>query len=153
MTQAAHTGPYPSPEERELYKLYRDRINAEDTLVHDRLTRLLITQSILFGFCATSYFSREHLNRLGLVLLAVLGIVICVMVVVGIRAALATIDQLKAGYHHHCPEPHPKLPALTAEEKTPRRACWPPVYLPLCFAGGWLLVLLLAILTGPPPRG
>src|SRR5690242_7652315 len=123
MSQAAQTEPYPSAEERELYKLYRDRITTEDALVHDRLTWLLITQSILFGFCATSYFSREHLNRIGLVLLAVLGIVICVMVVVGIRAALATINHLKAGYHHHCPKPHPKLPALTAEEKAHRRAC------------------------------
>jgi hypothetical protein len=152
MSQAAHPEPYPSPEERDLYKLYRDRITAEDTLVHDRLTWLLITQSILFGFCATSYFSREHLNLAGLVVLAVLGVLICVMVVVGIRAALATVNRLKEDYHRHCPEPHPKLPALTADEKIHRRACWAPKYLPLCFVGGWALVLVLAFLTSPPSR-
>ena len=111
MSQVDPAEGFPSAEEMELYKLYRDRINTEDTLVHDRLTWLLITQSILFGFCATSYFSREHLNLIGLALLALLGIVICVMVVIGIWAALATIDGLKASYHAYCPKPHPKLPA------------------------------------------
>ena len=65
-----------------------------------------------------------------------------------IWAALAEIRNLKQHYHRNYPNPHPRLPSLTADETTDWRGRLAPRVLPLCFVGGWLLVLLMAFLPG-----
>jgi hypothetical protein len=79
---------------------------------------------------------------------ALLGIVICMVGTLSIWAALTAIRNLKQHYHRNCPNPHPRLPSLTADATADRRGRLAPQVLPLCFVGGWLLVLLMAFLPG-----
>lgn len=148
MTRLSNGDELCSADQREYYKLYRDRITAEDTLVSNRLTWLLLTQAILYGFCATSFFSKEGLSIGGLALVALLGSVICVLGKLSIEAALTTIEQLRDHYAKNCPHTDPKLPPLTAEEGIHIRGKLAAKSLPMCFIAGWLLLFLFGIAVG-----
>lgn len=147
MTHSLNDEEHAGAEQREYYKLYRDRIKSEDTLVSNRLTWLLLPQAVLFGICATSVFSKEGFSVFGLALVTTLGIGVCVLGNFSIGAALTTIEQMRQLYADNFRHCDPKLPPLTADEGMNNRGKWAARYLPWCFIICWLLLFLYGILA------
>ena len=132
----------PALEELKYYRVYRDRITSEDTLISNRLTWLLTPQAVLYGFVATSIYSKDGFSLVGLALIALLGIVICWLGRRSIEAALTTVKQVREQYDQNYPHPDPRLPSLTAEGDADAQGSVAARRIPLCLIAGWLLLFL-----------
>jgi hypothetical protein len=145
--------PFPTQDEREYYKLYRDRITIEDQLVYYRVSWLLISQSIMFSVWASAFFRAraagdkgQAIGWQGTVCLAVLGILICVIVYAGILAAIAAASQLRREYDQNHPQGsrHPRVPSLVSEGWVHVCGRLGPLALPPLFVAAWAAVALVA---------
>jgi hypothetical protein len=111
---------FPSADAIAFHRLYRDRVVNEDMLVHNRITWLLSTQTILFLLWATfikdpTQVSQTSLMRALTAGMCLFGILNCFATLVGVRAALSEIEYLAACYVRHYPQPHPALPLVTGK--------------------------------------
>ncbi len=140
-------GSPPSPDERDYYRLYRERIAAEDLLVFHRLSWLLVSQSILFGVWATAFFRQGEraITPGGTAALAGVGLVTCLVIAAGILAAVCAIEVFRRAYRDHYPgggRPNAALPPLVASTWTYLCGLFVPLCLPVLFIGGWIVVLV-----------
>src|SRR4051812_43137333 len=94
MSDPAPVCDFPGEEEQMYYKLYRDRIEHEDQLIHYRLSWLLVTQTLLFGIWASVSFQKDRLVLEPVpkgIAFFVLGFLMCLTAYAGIWAALLAI--------------------------------------------------------------
>jgi hypothetical protein len=139
--------PPPMPDEQEHYKLYRERIAAEDLLVFHRLSWLLVSQSILFGIWAAAFFRQAEraITPGGTAALAGVGLATCLVVSAGVGAAVSAIETFRRAYGQHYPGGGPvnrSLPPLVASTWTYWCGLLVPLCLPLVFILGWIVVLV-----------
>jgi hypothetical protein len=136
----------------EYYNLVRERIEHEDSLIVQRLTWLVGSQSFLFTAYAivanglmtqaTQPASLHFAGQLQLLfqLIPVVAILTSVFIYVSILAAVATMHRLRNGYRSRFgPEEDALPPIMTA---TPARwfGLFAPLLLPLVFTTIWLIL-------------
>ncbi len=139
-------GSPPTPDERDHYRLYRERIAAEDLLVFQRLSWLLVSQSILFGIWATAFFRQGErmITPAGTAALAGVGLATCLIIGAGLVAAVCAIEVFRRRYGRHYPgggPPNAALPPLVASTWTYVCGLSVPLCLTLLFVVGWIVVL------------
>lgn len=139
----------PTQDEREYYKLFRDRITIEDQLVFYRVSWLLVSQSIMFSIWASAFFREKGpaITPVGTLVLAVLGVAICGVVYAGILAALAAVNRFEEEYERNQPKErrNPLLPGLVSSGWVNRCGRLGPRLLPPLFAAAWVAVAVLAL--------
>jgi hypothetical protein len=137
---------FPSEDEREFYRLYRQRVVDEDTLIYQRLSWLITAQTIMFSFTATAFFrtGAGEINTKGTVIMCILGVLICLVSYVGVVAALYAIKEITCNYQHRYPAPQPNhsLPKLIGDSWTHRTGRLVPFLIPPMFIVAWLAILV-----------
>ena len=88
---------FPPHHEVEFYRLYRERIVTEDTLLFQRLSWLITAQTVMFSFTAIAFFrgGPGQIDTAGTLLMSVLGVVMCSLGGLGVWAASHRIDEVK----------------------------------------------------------
>jgi hypothetical protein len=149
MQDGTDTRGFPTTEEMEFYRLYRERIVNEDTLIYQRLSWLTTAQTIMFSFTAIAFFrgGRGQLDTAGTVIMCSLGILMCLVSFTGVCAALQAIEEVKLDYEKSYPgaHPHPLLPRLAGHSRTHRAGRRVPFLIPPMFIVAWLAVLVMAL--------
>ena len=148
---------FPAQDERDYYKLYRERITVEDQRISYRVSWLLVSQAIMFSVWASAFFGEKgrQITLVGTIALAVVGVIICGVVYAGVLAALAAIGQLKGKYkgHQRNDERDRLLPDLVSEGCTSFCGRIGPYVLPPLFAVAWVAVVVIAVLESNGFRG
>ena len=135
-------------DEREFYKLYRERVEHEDTLIYQRLSWLITAQTIMFSFTAVAFFrtGAGEINTKGTVIMCVLGILICLVSYAGVLAALHAVKEIDSHYKERYPgQRHPLLPKLIGNSWTHRTGRWVPFLIPPMFIIAWVTVLVFGL--------
>jgi hypothetical protein len=142
------TRQFPKQDERDYYKLYRERITVEDQLVFYRVSWLLVSQSIMFSLWASAFFREKEpaVTPVGTLAFAVLGVLICGVIYVGILAALAAIDRLEKEYDQNQPKDGRRrpLPGLVSKGWVNWCGRLGPRLLPVLFVAAWVAVAVVA---------
>ena len=144
----------------EHYQIFRDYLQHEDDLIHQRVSWNWAVQAFLFAaYVATLKFGapqehgapqdRQLLNILTRYVIPLLGIIVSLFSFCGTKAAHLAITQLENDWNR-CRELYGRveertfLPDLTGGGSKPARryGIWATVYLPLATAGAWLLLLI-----------
>ena len=137
-----------SPLER--YQLFRNRIEHEDSLIIQRLSWLMASQSFLFtayaivtnGLTGSAANANAFVNRL-LTLIQIIPIVALLnslLIAISIFAALMAIKQLRRSYQKQSAV-FEALPLQTSRTARALGLC-APVLLPLLFLAVWLFLLM-----------
>jgi hypothetical protein len=132
----------PPDDERGYYQLYRQRIDREDDLVHQRVTWLLTGQSILFAAWGMSAKQGGTPPAASTAVLVAVGLAVCVVLYPGILAALVAIEGFRREYEAGCRgrKLHPALPKLVGGSRAHWCGLVAPLALPPLAAVGWLLI-------------
>jgi hypothetical protein len=140
---------FPPHHEVEFYRLYRERIVTEDTLLFQRLSWLITAQTVMFSFTAIAFFrgGLGQIDTAGTLLMSVLGVVMCSLGGLGVWAASHRIDEVKEEYvrKHPTGTPHPALPSLVGETKAHRLGKLAPLMVPPLFLVAWIAILVVAL--------
>lgn len=138
---------FPSEDEREFYRLYRERVVNEDTLIYQRLSWLITAQTIMFSFTAVAFFrtGAGEINTKGTVIMCVLGIPVCLVSYGGVLAALHAIKEINLHYQQRHPNPPPNasLPKLIGDSWTHRTGKLVPFLIPPMFILAWIAILVV----------
>jgi hypothetical protein len=151
MAEPSDKGGFPGADEREFYKLYRDRVEHEDTLIYQRLSWLITAQTIMFSFTAVAFFrtGAGEINAKGTVIMCVLGVLTCLVSYAGVLAALHAVKEIDYHYKERYPVPfhqrHPALPKLIGVSWTHRTGKLVPFVIPPMFILAWLIVLAIGL--------
>lgn len=139
----ANSSKFPTSDELEYYKLYRDRVVNEDTLIYHRLSWFLGSQTILFILWAavlkgpTSIQTPFHAVTVGF---CIFGLVSCFVSTLGVWAALSEIAHLQVRYEKYNPSPHVMLPPIVGNPDHHLLGKVPPYLLIVAVAVGWVSV-------------
>lgn len=136
--------PFPSNDEVNFFRLYREQIVNEDTLIYHRMSWFLIVQTILFVLWAAVLKSPPQSGPYGALTagMSVFGMLSCIPALLGVSAAQSAITNVRAQYEKNHPgRPHPALPAMVGNLDHHLLGKWTPrLVIGLCF-GGWVAVL------------
>jgi hypothetical protein len=136
----------------EYYNLVRERIEHEDNLIVQRLTWLVGSQSFLFTAYAiasnglmsqpvqpvSAHFG-EQLELL-FQLIPIVAMLTCVLIYISILAAVITTAKLRCGYRSRFGPEEDSLPPIMTAAPTRLFGLVAPLFLPLMFAGIWLVL-------------
>src|SRR5262249_32806806 len=105
MVEPSDKETFPSEDEREYYRVYRERVVHEDTLIYQRLSFLITAQTIMFSFTAVAFFrtGAGEINTKGTIIMCVLGMLTCLVSYVGVLAALHAIQEINYNYQQRYP--------------------------------------------------
>lgn len=140
---------FPPHEEIEFYRLYRERIVAEDTLLFQRLSWLITAQTVMFSFTAIAFFrgGPGEIDTAGTLVMSVLGVFMCLLGGAGVWAASQRIYEVKQEYERKHPngQPHAALPSLVGQTKAHSIGKLVPLAVPPLFTGAWIAILIVAL--------
>ncbi|MFM2013489.1 MAG: hypothetical protein RLZZ396_2273 [Planctomycetota bacterium] len=132
---------------------YGEAISKEFTLVSDRMSWLVISNSFLFsGFitAAVNYAPSLHLGILVailLILVPLLAVAMCIFVIQAIDAAHSAAYRQKnnrAEFENRLPE-HLRITVISSKDNEHSKGNLPPYWIPRILVAVWLFLLLLAI--------
>jgi len=135
----------------ETYQVFRNRIEHEDSLITQRLSWLMASQSFLFTAYAivtnglanpapnASNMFVNHLLTLAQII-PIVALLNSLLISISITAAIIAINQLRHGYQQQ-PATLQLIPLQTARE-TRALGLSAPVLLPLLFLAVWLYLLI-----------
>jgi hypothetical protein len=132
---------FPTTNEIEFYRLYHALIVNEDTLISQRMSWFLSTQTMLFILWTSLSKPVPPFLASGI---CIFGMLFCIPTFLGVWSAQQAIKHALVRYHERLPvEHHPKLPEMsqTLRYHTIGKAT-PHLLNLLCFCG-WTLVLKL----------
>jgi hypothetical protein len=97
---------FPSSEERECFTIFRNQTVAEDNLINHRMCWLIYLQAALLVFLGGTLLPAGPLpavsRKVFFYLIGAMGILHSILVLIGIWAAIAAIDELKVKYKELC---------------------------------------------------
>lgn len=136
----------------EYYNLVRERLEHEDNLIVQRLTWLVGSQSFLFtayAIVANGLMTQpvqpaclhfgEQLQLL-FQLIPIVAMLTCLLIYVGILAAVATMHKLRKGYRSRFGPEEDALPPIMTVAPTRLFGLVAPLLLPLVFTAIWLIL-------------
>jgi hypothetical protein len=135
----------------EQYRMVRAQVEHEDSLVSQRLSWLLASQSFLFTAYAItlngplqSHFKTFESNaELLVLLLTVVGIVSALLIWASILAGIAAMKKLKVDFEHRVGTALPEgIPPIQTTGFALRAGQLGPVLIPLLFITAWLILLV-----------
>jgi len=136
----------------EYYNLVRERIEHEDSLIVQRLSWLVASQSFLFTAYAIvsnglmSQPSQPACLRFGeqlqllFQLIPIVATLTCVLIYISILAAVVTMRRLRNGYRSRFGPEEDGLPPIMTVAPTRLFGLVAPLLLPLVFAAVWLVL-------------
>ena|ERR1051326_5262045 len=133
---------------QEYYNTVRSQIEHEDSLVSQRLSWFITSQSFLFTAYAivTVNVSARPAAQWLMFLLPLIAVCTCVLILITICAGAMAMRALRAQYRHHGGEASaPHLPPIQGAAHTQLMGLSGPLLLPPLFLAVWLFLLIRAV--------
>jgi hypothetical protein len=138
------------------YKIFRDYVQHEDSLINNRALWNINIQGFLFGSYAFTVQKLAEIQAengafpfilpLLIIMIPCVGLAVSTTSWVGIRAAQRSIARLKSDWEteqaQHYQAESRKLPGLTGggDERNHRHGFWAPSVFPLVFVAAWVIL-------------
>jgi hypothetical protein len=132
------------------YTIIRGQIEHEDNLIGQRLSYFVAAQSFLFTAYAItlSNFSPNHITwvstrmKVLLILIPVAAVLTCALIYMTVIAGLIAMSDLRRLYREHADHSAAAgLPPVQGYRRAQLMGQAAPIFVPLVFIAGWLIVL------------
>jgi hypothetical protein len=142
----------------EYYCIVRDQIHHEDDLINHRLSWLMLSESIFFGFYVNLNLIPHGPSTKADVdgyIIALLGILTCIFIWISIGAALRKIKDVSEKFSETCSAstveaPSHSFPMVMSDDKTHNSGFVAARFVPASFLVGWLALLASHIVFRGP---